>query len=118
VGPAVSDAVAVVFEHWAAVMAVNGAVLSPKRRRAVDGRLADGYDVAALKEAIDGCAKTPHNMGQNDRGTKFNDLELICRSPENVDRFRSATGPVKSASAPVASESVDWTKVPAGEVDL
>ena len=110
--------VGAVFAYWAAVMAVKGAVLSPKRQKAVEGRLADGYDVEALKEAIDGCAKTPHNMGQNDRGTKFNDLELICRSPENVDRFRSAKGPTKSASAPVSAESVDWAKVALGEVDL
>jgi len=107
-----------VFAYWAQVMAVKGAVLSPKRQKAVESRLAEGYDVEALKQAIDGCARTPHNMGHNDRGTKFNDLELICRSPENVDRFKSATTPVTNTRAPVAAETIDWTKVQGGEVDL
>lgn len=82
-----------VFDHWVSVMSVARAVLSPKRLKAVASRLDDGYTPENLKAAVDGCSKTPHNMGQNDRGTKFNDLELICRSPENVDRFMSATGP-------------------------
>jgi hypothetical protein len=33
-------------------------------------------------------------MGQNDRQALFNDLELICRTVENVERFMGAGKPV------------------------
>ncbi len=106
-----------VFAHWSKTMA-SKAVQSDDRIDAVIDRLEEGYTVDDLKQAIDGCARVPFNMGQNERGTKFNDLELICRNAANVDRFKSATAPVKNSSAPVAAESVDWSKVQTGEMDL
>lgn len=87
----VDPRVAEVFDFWAVVMG-SKAVKSKKRLSAIAARLAEGYTSEQLKAAINGCARTPHNMGQNDRGTKFNDIELICRSPEHVDRFMSAKG--------------------------
>lgn len=76
-----------VFEHWKAVMGKPRAIFDDKRKAAVERRLGEGRSVADLKQAIDGCAKTPHNMGQNDRGQRFDDLELICRNGPNVERF-------------------------------
>lgn len=93
-----------VFEHWRTVMATPRSILDKKRRAAVQARLAEGRTVEDLKSAIDGCAKTPHNMGVNDRGEKFNDLELICRNGPNVERFmRNAQAPPRGAgtSAPL-----------------
>jgi len=94
-----------VFDHWVSVMGKNKATKFPstsKRYRAVIARLKEGYTVKQLCLAVDGCRRTPHNMGQNDRNQKFNDLELICRSVENVERFmeratvRAPAGPLSS----------------------
>jgi hypothetical protein len=43
--------------------------------------------VSELKQAIDGCAQTPYNMGKNDSGQKFNDIGLILRDAEHIERF-------------------------------
>lgn len=79
-----------VFEHWRKAMKKTGTVkFDDKRKRAVKARLNDGYSVADLKLAIDGCSITPHNMGVNERQERFDDLELICRNGGNVERFRT-----------------------------
>jgi uncharacterized protein YdaU (DUF1376 family) len=77
-----------VFNHWAKVMGKNNqSKFNAKRKGAVNSRFKEGYTVDQIKQAIDGCANTPHNMGQNDRGELYNDLELICRNGSNVERF-------------------------------
>ena len=79
----------VVFHDWVNITArrVAATRLTPKRLKAVKARLAEGYSITELRRAIEGCALSPHNQGQNDRGTKYDDLELICRSGEQVERF-------------------------------
>jgi hypothetical protein len=76
-----------VFDHWKQVMGKPRAKLDAKRSKAIAARLADGYDVEALCRAIDGCKASSWHMGVNDRGTRFDDLELICRDAAHVDRF-------------------------------
>jgi uncharacterized protein YdaU (DUF1376 family) len=77
-----------VFSHWKKVMGKNNSSkFNAKRKAAVKSRLKEGYTAEQIIQAIDGCAVTPHNMGQNDRGELFNDLELICRNGSNVERF-------------------------------
>ena len=52
------------------------------------------------------------NMGQNDRGTEYNDLELICRNVMNVDRFKSKgkkAGPKDERQARIDAAR-DWLK--------
>jgi hypothetical protein len=58
-----------------------------KRERNVKARLADGYSVDQLCDAIRGCKLSPHHMGKNDTGTVYDDLELICRDAMKVDQF-------------------------------
>lgn len=77
-----------VFDHWKAVMNKNNSArLNKARANKIKARIKEGYSVDDMKLAIDGCANTPHNMGQNDRGELFNDLELICRDGSNLERF-------------------------------
>lgn len=92
VDKSVRSEVAQVFEHWKSVMDSPKSNLDKKRKTAIEARLKDGFSVEDLKAAINGCRKTPHNMGDNDRGQKFNDIELICRNAPNVERFMNATG--------------------------
>lgn len=46
----------------------------------------DGYSVDDLAMAILGIHNTPHNLGENERRTKYLGLHVSMRS-ENVDRF-------------------------------
>lgn len=90
------------FEHWKTVMGHQRSTFDKKRRAAVEARLRDGYTPADLMAAVDGCALTPHNMGKNDRGERYDDLELICRDAAHVDRFKrnAMTPPSISAQRP------------------
>lgn len=90
-----------VFEHWRQKLRPK-AVFDQKRRTKVEARLKEGYSVEDLCRAVDGCAQTPHNMGQNDRGERYDDLELICRDAAHVDRFMRNAGstPRPSAASP------------------
>jgi hypothetical protein len=83
-----SGSVKEVFEHWRSVMGKSSnAALNEKRSKAIKGRLAEGYSVDYIKTAILGCSLTPHNMGRNDNGKRYDDIELICRNGCNLERF-------------------------------
>jgi len=53
----------------------------------VRARLEEGYLVDALKLAIDGCHRSPFHQGENERGTKYDSLELIMRDSDHVAKF-------------------------------
>lgn len=84
-----------VFDHWRSVMGHDDAKLTEKRERLVRARLKH-YTVEQLKAAIDGCKATPFNMGANRDGQVYDDLALICRDGEHVERYmrnaRNGTG--------------------------
>lgn len=87
-GASSSSEVKEIFDYWIQVMGKDGkSKLTKEREGAVKARLKDGYTVDQIKLAIYGCSVTPHNMGQNDNGKPYNDLELICRKGSNVERF-------------------------------
>jgi uncharacterized protein YdaU (DUF1376 family) len=82
------DSVNEVFEHWRMVMGKqSNSALNAKRSKAIRARLAEGYSVEYIKTAILGCSLTPHNMGRNDNGKRYDDIELICRNGCNLERF-------------------------------
>ncbi|MBP9728649.1 MAG: hypothetical protein KBD23_00700 [Gammaproteobacteria bacterium] len=76
-----------VFAHWKTVMNRSRARLDRKRRALVQKALKLGYTVQDLCEAISGCSLTPHNQGHNDRGERYDGLELILRTADQIDRF-------------------------------
>lgn len=77
-----------VFNYWKEVMKKNNSsILNAKRTKALKDRFKEGYTVDQIKMAIVGCSMTPHNMGQNNNGKKYDDLELICRDGVQVERF-------------------------------
>lgn len=81
------DRVDEVFAYWQNVMKHPRAKLDRKRRQKIKDRLADGYSEDDLMRAIDGCKRSPHHMGENDRATVYDDIELICRDAPHVDKF-------------------------------
>jgi hypothetical protein len=58
-----------------------------KERLLIGERLADGYSVEDLCQAIDGCHLSSFHCGQNDRHTKYQSLGLIMRSSSHVLKF-------------------------------
>lgn len=76
-----------IFAYWQQIMEKPRAQLDAKRKKAIAGRLKDGYTPEQLCKAIDGCRKDPFSMGKNDRSTLYNDIELICRDGPRVDKF-------------------------------
>lgn len=88
-----------IFKYWQAELKHLQSVLDDKRRKVITARIKEGYTKERIMQAIRGIKLSPHNMGQNDRNTKFDDIELICRCGANVDRFADmvpATQPVKT----------------------
>lgn len=76
-----------VFNKWKEVMGHARARLDEKRRKAIRSMLAAGYTVEDLELAIHGCSVSPFHQGQNDRAQKYQDIALICRDAEHVDKF-------------------------------
>jgi hypothetical protein len=62
----------------------------PKERKLISARLQEGYSPEDLISAINGCHKTPHNLGANERNTKYLGLALIMRDSSQVTRFIEA----------------------------
>lgn len=86
----------VVFEFWKTTFNSPKTVLTEKRKKKIEARLDQGYSVEDIKKAILNCSKSDYHMGKNDRGTVYNDIELICREPEKLDRFISMNTPVQT----------------------
>lgn len=76
-----------IFGHWQRVMNHPQAKLDKIRRRCIRDALAMGYEEAVLCQAIDGCALTPHNMGKNQQGQRYDGLHVIFKSADQIDRF-------------------------------
>jgi len=60
--------------------------LNAEKRKLIRQRLKDGYTISDLRTAILGIHNTPHNLGDNDRRTKYLGLHVSLRH-ENIDRF-------------------------------
>jgi len=67
-------------------MAAPRAVLDEKRRRLINARI-DSHGVDVCIAAIDGCRADAFSMGANDRGRKYNGINLIFRDAQHVEDF-------------------------------
>lgn len=76
-----------VFEYWKERMGHERARMDAARLKVIRARLADGYEVADLCLAIDGCAASAFHMGENDRGQRYDSITLILRDADHVDKF-------------------------------
>lgn len=81
-----------IFSHWKKTFRKNQATkFTAKRIKSVTKALRDGYSSDQIKIAINGCASTPWNMGENPSGQVYDDLELICRDGGKIEKFSSRT---------------------------
>jgi hypothetical protein len=77
-----------VFAEWLSVAGKTGrTVLDAKRRRLIDKALI-AYPVDDVLDAVRGWRHSPHHRGENDTGTVYNDLGLLLRDGEHIERFR------------------------------
>lgn len=78
-----------VWEFWLDTLRQKSkvqVVLSDKRRRKIEMALTN-YSIQDCKDAILGCAASDFHMGRNGSGRKYDDIELILRDPEHIERF-------------------------------
>ncbi len=76
-----------IFNFWCHTMKQPFAKLDKHRRQKILDAKVMGYTNEELRQAILGCASTPYNMGNNDRGEVFNGLHIIFRDANQIDRF-------------------------------
>ena len=83
------DEVRVVFDAWVAATGKhpNRTRLDEKRRRIIANAL-KAHPVEDVLDAVVGWRHDPFYCGENDRGRAFNDLGLLLRDAEHVERFR------------------------------
>lgn len=94
-----------VFDFWVATCRAKSRptpVLTDQRSRVI-ARAVREYGVPTCKDAIVGVTKSPWNMGHNPNGKRYDDITLILRNANNIERF-----------AALVSDSEDWT---AGEME-
>jgi hypothetical protein len=105
------DAVELVFDHWKSAHEHPRAKLDPKRRRAIKAALAT-YPADELCEAISGYLNSPHHMGVNDRGTRYDDIELFLRDAKHIDMglafARSPPSNVSTLTRKIIANTEDW----------
>lgn len=86
-----------IFKYWQSELNHPRAAFDDKRKALIKKHLKH-YSVDDLKKAIYGCSVTPHNMGDNDRGERYDSIELILRDAAHIDRF------MKNADNPPAGK--------------
>lgn len=82
------DIVRRVFRHWQTALDHPNAKATPERISKIRSRLRDGYTQADMIAAIDGCAGSKFHRGENESGTKYDDLTLILRNGSTLEKFR------------------------------
>jgi hypothetical protein len=87
--PVCPDLVLEIFGYWRTATGHTQAKLTPKRKQKITARLREGYTLEQIQEAIEGCKASPFHMGENERGTVFDDLELILRDGGKLEQFRN-----------------------------
>jgi hypothetical protein len=88
-----------VFDFWKTTLNKRVAALDNKRSICI-GNAISLYGVDVCKDAIRGCTYSEFHMGRNKNNTKYNDIELILRDAEHVERFLGYL--------PSEDGSVDW----------
>jgi hypothetical protein len=89
-----------IFDFWKKTFHYPHAQLDTKRKSLIEQALHLGYSVNDLCEAIAGCSCTPHNMGKNEQGERYNGLQIILRDADQIDRFiQNARSPPKPLTA-------------------
>jgi DNA-binding transcriptional ArsR family regulator len=86
--PQKNPAVIQVFEAWkASTKRTAATVLDAPRTRLITAAL-KSYPIEDVLDAVRGWEHSPHHRGENAEGKVYNDLGLLLRNAENIERFR------------------------------
>lgn len=96
------DPVQAIFQAWQGFTGHHKAVLDKKRRRVIENARKH-YPDDELIDACRGVMLSPHNTGQNERGMRYDDIGLVLRDAEHVERFRDL-----ARAVPVVPPSIDF----------
>lgn len=83
------DSIQEVFDYWVLVHKSESRrkpALDSDRRFFIALAIHD-YGIQDCKDAIDGCRLSDFHMGRNKQGKKYNDIKLILRGAEQIERF-------------------------------
>jgi hypothetical protein len=90
-----------IFDAWVAAAGkdANRTVLDDKRRRLIR-RALERYPTDDVIAAVRGWRHSPHHRGENTTNTVYNDLGLLLRDGDHIERFRDLerNGPATPAS--------------------
>jgi hypothetical protein len=75
-----------IFAYWQQRMKSPRSRLDANRERLIRAALKH-FSPADLCKAIRGCSKDPWHMGMNDKGRRFNSIELILRDTKHIEQF-------------------------------
>ena len=78
-----------VFDFWVRTLkssARRKPILDEKRLATIGAAIYD-YGVEQCKQAIEGCSLSPFHMGRNKMNKRYDDIELILRDAEHIERF-------------------------------
>ena len=84
-----------IFEHWKVTLNHPKSKLDDKRKRQIAKALKLN-SADELKEAINGCARSPHHMGQNEQSKIYDSIDLIFRSQDKIEGFMQTPAPVST----------------------
>lgn len=88
-----------VFEYWKTTLNHPLSSLTSDRASKIRGRLKEKeFNVARLKQAIDGCKASPHHMGKNEEKKVHDSIDLIFRNAGTTERFIGYLKPGASAN--------------------
>lgn len=80
------DPVAQVFQYWQETFKHPKAALDKKRGKFIRDAL-KLYSIYDCTMAIQGCSLTPHNIGDNDRGQRYDGIHIVFKDADQIDRF-------------------------------
>lgn len=83
-----SEAIERVFDAWVEATGKTGRTLLDDKRRRLIRRALERYPVDDIIDAVRGWRHSPHHRGENSSSTVYNDLGLLLRDGEHIERFR------------------------------
>lgn len=106
-----------VFDAWVeAAGRTNRTRLDDKRRRLIKRALKD-YELDEVLDAVRGWRNSPHHRGESN-GTIYNDLGLLLRDAEHIERFRDLERAGPPRRGPRQERNIDRDRsAPTGRVD-
>lgn len=76
-----------IFNFWKFTMGKKRSKLTDTLKSKIQARFTDGFSFEDLRFAITGCKNSSYHMGDNDKGTLYNSIELIFRNANKTEEF-------------------------------